>query len=284
MTGGVEMALGSDLVGRLRGHVEPWGYVVIYLGWAWTFWGVVILSGESVWTFPNVVLFYVGAVSPALGGIVMIRRRSGNAGLKALWDRISNTARIGGRWYAVIFLLYPALTLLAAGIALFLGTSSTPVEPTATVERLANPLSLLAFFGFTFGAGLVEETGSTGYFLDRLIERWSPVRAGVVSGAVWASWHVPLFLMDGYYSQASYQPVVPRFFATFLFLEIIYAWIYDNTSRSVLAAILFHLMINLTGETLAPSQTVRWYTFALLAAVTVGIVVWRNHHGVGGPE
>jgi membrane protease YdiL (CAAX protease family) len=48
---------------------------------------------------------------------------------------------------------------------------------------------------------------------------WSPVAAGVVSGIVWASWHVPLFLMEGYYSQASFQPVVWRFFATFVFLE-----------------------------------------------------------------
>jgi len=51
-------------------RLGPWGYVAIYLGWAWLFRGVVVLSGRCVWTFPNVLLSYVGAISPAT------RRRS----------------------------------------------------------------------------------------------------------------------------------------------------------------------------------------------------------------
>jgi membrane protease YdiL (CAAX protease family) len=264
---------GPGLVARLRKSLDLGGYVVIYLGWAWLFWGLVILSGESVWTFPNVLLFYLGSVSPLLGGIAMIRRSDGRAGLRELWDE--------PRWYVVIVLLYPSLTVVAGGLALLTGTTTRPFEPVSTFERLTNPLSLFAFFGFTVGAGLVEETGSTGYFLDRLMDIWSPVAAGLISGAVWASWHVPLFLMEGYFGQASIQPVVWRYFATFVFLETLYAWIYDNTSRSVLAAVLFHLMINLPGELLAPSQVVRWYTFFLLALVTVGVALWRRRETIG---
>jgi membrane protease YdiL (CAAX protease family) len=270
------MATPPSLTVRLRESISLWGYVVIYLGWAWAFWGVIILSGRSVWTYPNVVLFYLGSLSPALGGVVMIRRTAGRAGLRELWDRISNLHRITPRWYAVIFLLYPALTLVAAGIAALTGTSTQPIDPTAAFERLANPLSLFAFVGFTLGAGLIEETGSTGFFLDRLMDIWSPVAAGLISGVVWASWHIPLFLMEGYFTQAAIQPVVWRYFATFVFLESLYAWIYDNTSRSVLAAILFHMMINLPGEALAPSQTVRQYTFFLLIVVTTAVALWRR--------
>jgi membrane protease YdiL (CAAX protease family) len=181
----------------------------------------------------------------------------------------------------VDLLLYPCLTVVAGGLAVSTGATTQPFDPLSTVRRLTNPLSLVAFFGFTVGAGLVEETGSTGYFLDRLMSIWSPVVAGVVSGVVWASWHVPLFLMEGYYSQASFQPVVWRFFATFVFLETLYAWIYDHTDRSVLAAVLFHLTINLSGELLAPSQIVRWYTFVLLVAVTTGVAFWRRCEPLG---
>jgi membrane protease YdiL (CAAX protease family) len=274
------MTTDEGFVGRLRESLGLWGYVAIYLGWAWAFWGAIILSGRSVWTYPNVVLFYIGSVSPTLGGIVMIRRADGRAGLRELWDRISNFGRIPSRWYLVIFLLYPSLTIAAAVIAVLTGTSTRPLDPGSAFERLTTPLSLFAFFGFTVGAGLVEETGSTGYFLDRLMNIWSPVAAGLISGAVWASWHVPFFLMEGYYSQASYQPIVWRFFATFVFLETLYARIYDNTSRSVLAAILFHLMINLPGEVLAPSRTVRWYTFFLLILVTVVVAVLRRRDSI----
>jgi membrane protease YdiL (CAAX protease family) len=276
-TRGSGLPTGDGLAARLRESLALWGYVVIYLGWAWLFWGLVILSGESVWTFPNVLFFYLGSLSPMLGGIVMIRRSEGTAGLRELWDRISNLRRIGPRWYVVIFLLYPGLTVVAGGLAVLTGATTRPFDPVSTFQRLTNPLSLFAFFGFTVGAGLVEETGSTGYFLDRLMSIWSPVAAGLISGVVWASWHIPFFVIEGYYSQASYQPIVWRFFATFVFLETLYAWIYDNTSRSVLAAVLFHLMINLPGELLTPSQVVRWYTFFLLVVVTVGVALWRRH-------
>lgn len=252
------------------------GYVAIYLGWAWLFWGVVVASGESVWTYPNVLLFYAGSLSPLLAGVVMLWATAGRSGLRGLWDRITNVRRIDRRWLLVVLGLYPALTVAAAGIAALVGTASAPLDPSSLFERLAVPLSLLAFVGFTVGAGVVEESGSTGYFLDRLVSAWGPVGAGVVSGTVWASWHIPLFLMEGYYSQASYQPIVWRFFATFVFLEILYAWLYSNTDRSVLAAILFHMMINLTGEVLAPSQQVRWYTFGLVAAVAVAVAVWQR--------
>jgi membrane protease YdiL (CAAX protease family) len=270
----------GGLPARLRESLGLWGYVVIYLGWAWAFWGVIIVSGRSVWTFPNVVLFYLGSLSPALGGVLMIRRADGMSGLRELLDRISDVGRIPPRWYVVVLLLYPALTVVAAGIAALTGTSTQPLDPVSTFERLSNPLSLFAFFGFTLGAGLVEETGSTGYFLDRLMTIWSPVAAGLISGVVWASWHVPFFLMEGYFSQASIEPIVWRYFATFVFLETLYAWIYDNTERSVLAAVLFHLMINLPGEVLAPSQTVRWYTFYLLILVTVVVAVWRRRDAI----
>lgn len=61
-----------------------------------------------------------------------------------------------------------------------------------------------------------------------------------------------------------------------MFLETLSAWIYDYTDRSLLAAVLFHLMINLSDELLAPSQVVRWYTFVLLVAVTAGVAFWRR--------
>ncbi|MEF8859927.1 MAG: hypothetical protein V5A38_13555 [Halolamina sp.] len=89
--------------------------MVIYIGWAWAFWGVIILSGESVWTFPNVLFFYVGSLSPALGGVLMIRRSSGRPGLRELWNRITNVRRIPPRWYAVIFLCIPHSRSLRQG-------------------------------------------------------------------------------------------------------------------------------------------------------------------------
>lgn len=240
------------------------------------FWGVIVASGESAWVFPNVVPFYIGSIGPALAGIVMVQRTAGRSGLRELWDRVRSPRRIRLRWYAVIVLLYPTLTVLAARIVRIVGASDTPVlDPAGTVERLTTPLGLVAFLGFALGAGLVEETGSTGFFLDRLMKHDVPGMAGLISGVVRASWHIPLFFMNDS-GQASFEQGPWRCFATFVFFEITYAWIYDDTTRSAQAAVHFHLIINLTGERLAPPQQVRWTTFALTILTALVRVGWER--------
>jgi hypothetical protein len=55
-----------------RCQVSPWGFPVIYLGWAWFFWILIVLSGQNVWTFPNIILFLIGGLSPVLAGLGLI--------------------------------------------------------------------------------------------------------------------------------------------------------------------------------------------------------------------
>jgi hypothetical protein len=58
-------------------------------------------------------------------------------------------------------------------------------------------------------------------------------------------------------------------------LAVLHAWIFNNTSRSTLSAILFHLSVNFTGEFLGlPAEVkplVTAVTFALALAV---VVIW----------
>jgi hypothetical protein len=109
------MTTSEGIASRLRKSVSLWGNVAVYLGWAWLFWGLVVRSGESVWSYPNVPSFYPGSVSPVLGGITMIRRSEGMAGLRELWDRISDPRRIRPHWYVVIFCCTPASRSSLAG-------------------------------------------------------------------------------------------------------------------------------------------------------------------------
>ncbi|MDG5820563.1 CPBP family intramembrane glutamic endopeptidase [Natronococcus sp. A-GB7] len=246
---------------------NPYFFVVIYLGWAWIFWGFIILSGESVWTFPNVMLFYVGGLSPTVGGIVLTHRVGGWSGLRDLWDRTVNTRRIGPRWYLICIFLQPAITVVAAGLVLLLGASDQPLNPSIAVESLALLLT------FTLLAGVVEEIGLSGYFVHRLLEFRGVVAVGVITGVVWATWHVPLWLMEDYYGAATIDPDPFYFFGGMVFVQIIYAWIYHNTAKSVLAAIIFHTMVNATGELLGPADVVERYVFFLTVVLCLLILI-----------
>jgi membrane protease YdiL (CAAX protease family) len=55
---------------------------------------------------------------------------------------------------------------------------------------------------------------------------------------------------------------------------ILYTWLFLNTGRSVLSAVLFHWIGNLTGQLLLPSDDVRLVRLALEYAAAVAVVAW----------
>ena len=257
-----------------RDGSPPWAFAAVYLGWAYLFWAIVVLSGETVWSFPNVLYFLVGGASPLVAGLGLAWRDRGRAGLADLWRRLIDVRRIAPRWWAVVFLFYPAFNLVVAGVAVAVGATDAPLE-VITVERLTDPLGLFGLVAFSFLLPLPEEVGLRGYWLDRLQGRWDALAASLVLGVTWAAWHVPLLFMEGYYSATTFQPEPVTFLGSIVAGAVLYTWVYNNTGRSLLAAVCFHFAGNLTGEVigLVPDQ----YLASFLGTVVVaGIVtvVW----------
>jgi uncharacterized protein len=93
---------------------------------------------------------------------------------------------------------------------------------------------LPVFFIVFFIGGICEEIGWTGYVNDPLQERWNALKAWIILGIIWSVWHITLWL------QAHYTPIwVAGQFGTSVVLRVLIIWIYNNTGRSVFAAILF---------------------------------------------
>ncbi|HEC87670.1 MAG TPA: methyltransferase domain-containing protein, partial [Thermoplasmatales archaeon] len=91
-------------------------------------------------------------------------------------------------------------------------------------------------------------------------------------GVVWALWHLPLFFMKG-----QWQHDVLKFgtldFWTFIFspifLSILFTWIYNNTNRSTLSAILFHFMCNFSGNLIPLTEQGRLYSLMLIIILSM---------------
>jgi membrane protease YdiL (CAAX protease family) len=56
-------------------------------------------------------------------------------------------------------------------------------------------------------------------------------------------------------------------------LSFAFAWIYNNTRRSILAVILFHAMVNFTGEVIAITERADTISILLWVVAAIGIVV-----------
>lgn len=240
-----------------------WRDVLLFLafshGWTWGFWALAGALGETVWEWPASLLFYVGGAGVFLGGWVMAFLWYGGEGLRDLGVRILDPRRIPAGWWVLALLLFPALTLVASGLALVAGLTPEPLDLRGAGARFLDPASFAAFVVFILVIGpLPEEIGWRGYLLDRLQLRWNALVASLVLGVIWWSWHLPLFGLPGYFDAFGRASPTPwEFLWGILPAAVLYTWVYNNTGRSVLAVIVLHFMHNFTGEFLGMDEAVR---------------------------
>lgn len=232
---------------------------------------LVVLGPRSLQVASAVERFLLGPLNPAWGPFVaaflLTFLDGGMGGVRKLLKR-GVDYRIGARWYLVIFFLFPTLI----GGALLLASISG--DPLPEMPAFSDPLVIpIAFVYILFlGGPLQEEFGWRGYALDRLQERWSALASSIVLGVAWGLWHLPLFFMSR--QEFYYQRLVWGLVLSTVLVAILFTWLYNNTNRSILAAMIFHATFNLS-HFLFPalgSDPASLYLFVLLF-VSVGVVL-----------
>ena len=259
---------------------SPWVYFVSTLTLSWVFTIPIALSGESLDQSPVLMVLYaLGGLGPAVSAISLTYLTQDSDGRRDYWWRIVDIRRIPLKWYAVILLTVPTITALAALVDKLLGGQGIMLEEAA--RFLDNPLSLLPFTLFTLLFGpLPEEIGWRGYALDRLQSRWSALVSSLILGSVWAIWHLPQFFIRGTYQHNlgfGWPPSFWTFALNIVFQSLLYTWIYNNTSRSTLSAILLHFMTNYIGELFGLSNRAEMFALGLWFIAAILIVVdWES--------
>jgi membrane protease YdiL (CAAX protease family) len=227
-------------------------FFVLAFVFSWYPWIIALARGQT--SGPN-------PLGPLLAALLVAGIACGRAGLRDVLSRIVR-ARIGLRWYAVIFgfpvvMCAVALAIMAAfgnGVAFPSGAAWRDVP-----ERL--------FFIFLF-IGLGEEPGWRGFALPRLQERRTPVMASLILAPIWALWHLPL--MGNEFPGA----IIPAFLMSLLGGTLIQTWLFNRTKGSVFGQMLFHAMVNTVGAGLifplfkGPAFVAFWYVYAALWVIT----------------
>ncbi|WP_436934196.1 CPBP family intramembrane glutamic endopeptidase [Halovenus marina] len=260
---------------RFRRRVTPFGFPLIYLGWAYLFWLPLFGSSTSVWSFPNVLFFLVGGSSPLLAGLVMAYATGGKARVRDLWDRIVDVGRIAPKWWVIVLGFWLAFDLVMAGGAVLVGASDQPI--TIDPELLTDPGAMGFAILLSFVFPLVEEVGLRGYYLDQLQHRFGPTAAGLLNGGTWAVWHAPFVWFPGYYDDLTFSPEIWWWLPSIVLQTLLIVWVYNNTRRSILAVLLFHGMMNFTGLVIGLAPEMQPFNLLGVAVLSVVLVVhWRN--------
>lgn len=201
-------------------------------------------------------------LAPICAALILVYRQDRSSGTKRLLKRAFDYKRItNARWYVPIFLLWPLIFSL---VLILLNLFGEPV-PDPAFPIVAAPVALLVFFLLA----LFEEVGWMGYAYDPLENRWNAHIASLVLGLVWAVWHLPIFIA----TPESTIWVVGQL-VNLILTRILIVWIFNNTGRSVFAAILFHAVYNVCtmvfpvyGSSLGPGLT------AVIVLITTIIIV-----------
>lgn len=213
-----------------------------------------------------------GLMAPFIISLVMILRSKNMELKRDFFNRLINPRLIQKKALPVLFLLMPLSVLLSIALSLFFGGSLNQFQFAE---------------GFSFSSGCVpvllvlllaagfEELGWRGYAFDSLQSRYTYFTASLIFSVLWSVWHFPLlFVNNSYQYQIFHQNVwfAVNFFVSIIPMGIILSWVCMKNGKSILAAILFHFIINMSQEVLDISQMTKCIETVVLFGVATIII------------
>ena len=182
----------------------------------------------DVQIFPGFKLYQLSLAMPMAAALILIYRENGKTGVIILLKRTYDFRNIKPKiWWLPILLIYPSIGFIDYWILRLSGTSIP--SPQFSLGIL---LGYSTVFFMTYG----EELGLTGYSIDPMQQRFSALKSGILLGLVWAGYHIPIFIISGYYLfwwifwHALYTIAV----------RILFVWIYNNSGKSLFSMALMH--------------------------------------------
>ena len=227
-------------------------FFALTFAWTWALW----LAAASIagWTFAATggmgivayTLFLLGVFGPGIIGLLTAALFEGRSAVSALIASIGRWPA-AARWYLFAISYMILIKLVAAALHRLLtgmwpAFSDTPWLLMAGALIVSTPVQ----------AG--EELGWRGYGLPRLTTWIGLGPASILLGAIWALWHLPLFLIPG--ADTSGQSF-PAYLIAVSALSVAMAWLYWRTDASLFATMLMHAAVNNTSSiVVSPRATV----------------------------
>lgn len=219
---------------RPMGVRTLWPFLAITFGLTWGMGMLLLPFGEQIEALfgelgPTNPVYLLMVYSPAVAALVLVGRYHGIAGIGRFLRRVT-LWRMSRAWWAFLVVGIPAVVYLAATVA---ATVADPF-PFSPWHAALPAVALALIFG------PVEELGWRGFGLPLLQRRFTPLGAALIIGAVWATWHLPAFLLEG--TAQSEWSLVP-FFLGVVALSVIITPMFNATRGSILMAALFHFQL-----------------------------------------
>jgi CAAX protease family protein len=210
-------------------------------------------------------IYEFGMFAPAAAAIVM-RLFVSKEGLK---DSLGPVR--AWRFYALALLLAAVVVSLVIGVDALtgLGTFTWKRKPALWIAYAG-----LAFDGLTYSAllALGEEYGWRGYLLPKLLPL-GEIKAAVVVGAIWGTWHLPMLIAGLNYPGVGPLAAIGIFIPVAIAMSVLFARVFLISGGAVLVAAVLHGSFNAFGDKLTNANHLTGSPLVVTPAGAVGIGV-----------
>ena len=249
-------------------HYRPVLFFFLAYLFTWVFWIPAIFVPGNL----GAGLMLIGLIAPAVVSTVIILTSGSDQLKQDLKNKIIGFYKV--KWLNVLLaiLVFAAVVVCSILLSTVFGQS-------------LNQFSFTKDFSFT-GVGIgsalitvtlasiIEEVGWKGYCEDSIGNYMNWFWESMIFGILWSLWHLPLIFIQGTYQAGlMVNPLyVVNFFISGIPLGFIITWVYLVSDRSILACMIFHLVVNFMQEKIAmtpETKCVETIVVILAAAIIV---------------
>jgi len=215
--------------------------------------------------------YYLGALGPALGSVVVLVTTGGRGALRS-WAalRLGHPGR--GRVWAGMAWGFALAVGLAVGVEFGFTGSLAVLDGLGRTTELPGwpPLAVAVLLASSYG--FCEELGWRGWLFPTWSQVWGPRKAALAVGTLWCLWHLPAFFCN-----PTYQSMGPAALGWALSLvagSVLLSWLVVESGGSLWPVVAWHSLFDF----LTVSDSSGTFLAPVLSAVVLVVVpfAWRH--------
>ncbi len=235
----------------------------------WIFWIPAIFVSQNI----GVVLMLLGLISPAVVSTVFVLVSGSDILKQDLKNKVIGFYKVKWRNVLLAILVFAAVVVCSILLSLAFGQSADQFA--LTEDFSFTGVGIAGAFITMLLASIIEEVGWKGYCEDSIGAYMNWFWESMIFGALWSLWHLPLIFIKGTYQAGlMVNPLyVVNFFISGIPLGFIITWVYLVSDRSILACMVFHLVVNFMQEKIAMTPETKCVETAVITIAAAIIVI-----------
>ena len=246
-------------------------FTLAYL-FTWIFWiPAIFIPGN-----PGALLMLIGLFAPAVVSTVIILTSGSDLLKKDLKVKLIGLYKV--KWKNVFLAILQFAGIVVCSILLSLAFGQSLDQFAFTEDFSFTGVGIAGALASCTIAAILEEVGWKGYCEDSIGAYMNWFWESMIFGALWALWHFPLLFIKGTYQAGlMVNPMyVVNFFVSAVPMGFIITWVYLASDRSILACMIYHMVVNLLQEKVAMTPETRCVETIVVTVVAAVIVIMNK--------